>query len=307
MINFKNLLKPRMWFTALLLATLVAACGDGGDGGSPGPVAIGGSPGPVAIVEIVGSPAPVEIVGQFYDQVFNLGNVAVVDQLVRADFVQHEPTQVNGPAALKDQVTRLKTAYPNSRVTVTRVLAEGDLVVVHSNLVLTPGTKGMAIFDISRVDQGKIAERWAVAQEVPNTTPSGNDMFSTLSSPPGPGPDPLSSASASKAVAMALFTALTSERDVTALDRYVAGPYYQHNAQMPNGIDVVKQSFTQSYTDPSFNVSVQRVIADGDLVAIHSHSIKPGGVVFAWIDLYRVRDGKVVEHWDVLNLAAQAF
>jgi predicted SnoaL-like aldol condensation-catalyzing enzyme len=63
-------------------------------------------------------------------------------------------------------------------VEVHRVLAERDLVAVHSHYK----TWNMAGVDIFRFnEQGKIIEHWDVLQEVPETTASGNDMFSQLS------------------------------------------------------------------------------------------------------------------------------
>jgi predicted SnoaL-like aldol condensation-catalyzing enzyme len=62
-------------------------------------------------------------------------------------------------------------------VEVHRVLTDGDLVAVHSNYK----TWNMAGVDIFRVgDDGKIVEHWDVLQQVPETTASGNDMFSQL-------------------------------------------------------------------------------------------------------------------------------
>jgi len=59
-----------------------------------------------------------------------------------------------------------------------RVIAEGDLVAVHSN----NKTFNMAGFDIFRLnDDGKIIEHWDVVQPIPESTASGNDMFTQLS------------------------------------------------------------------------------------------------------------------------------
>jgi predicted SnoaL-like aldol condensation-catalyzing enzyme len=63
-------------------------------------------------------------------------------------------------------------------VEVHRIIAEGDLVAVHSNFK----TWNMAVVDIFRLnDEGKAVEHWDVLQPVPDTTASGNDMFSQLS------------------------------------------------------------------------------------------------------------------------------
>jgi predicted SnoaL-like aldol condensation-catalyzing enzyme len=180
------------------------------------------------------------------------------------------------------------------------VLAEGDLVLLHSNLILEPGTKGTAVVDIFRVDHGKIAEHWDTNQSVPDTTASGNDMFSTLS-PKQPCPNPPGTTAESEKVATKFFTTLSQDRDASAFDRYVVEPYYQHNTQLPNGIAAAKGLFDQFVQSPYFNVDIKRVVADGDLVAIHSHYTLANDRGLAIVDIFRVLKGKIVEHWDVIQ------
>ena len=56
-------------------------------------------------------------------------------------------------------------------------MAEGDLVVVHSHNIPVPGTRGKAVIDIFRVENGKIVELWDVVQEVPEAAKNNNTMF----------------------------------------------------------------------------------------------------------------------------------
>lgn len=58
-----------------------------------------------------------------------------------------------------------------------RAIAEGDLVVTHSNLHLAPGDRGMAVADVWRLDGGRIVEHWDVIQEVPEEAANANTMF----------------------------------------------------------------------------------------------------------------------------------
>ena len=82
------------------------------------------------------------------------------------------------------------------------------------------------------------------------------------------------------------------------------GPYYrQHNPSAKDGaeafIGFVKW-FAQTY--PSFQIDVKRIIAEGDLVMTHSHLIpKPGGRGTAVVDIFRLENGNIVEHWDVVQ------
>ena len=107
-------------------------------------------------------------------EAFRAGDVDAFDDLIVDDYVQHNPQAGNGLQAVKDFFA---PAGPVD-VEVHRVIAEGDLVAVHSNYK----PWNMAGVDIFRLnDDGKIIEHWDVLQQVPEATASGNDMFSQLS------------------------------------------------------------------------------------------------------------------------------
>jgi predicted SnoaL-like aldol condensation-catalyzing enzyme len=104
---------------------------------------------------------------------FRTGDVDAFDELIDEDYVQHNPQAGNGLQAVKDFFAPVGPVD----VEVHRVIAEGDLVSVHSNYK-TWNMAGVDIFRFS--DDGKIIEHWDVLQQVPETTESGNDMFSQL-------------------------------------------------------------------------------------------------------------------------------
>lgn len=107
-------------------------------------------------------------------QALGSGNVDAADEYIDANYIQHNPQVGNGLQAAKDF---FRSVAP-IEVEVHRVVAEGDIVVVHTNYK----TWNMAGVDIFRVnDAGKIVEHWDVLQTIPETTASGNDLFSQLS------------------------------------------------------------------------------------------------------------------------------
>lgn len=71
----------------------------------------------------------------------------------------------------------MRGEYPDLKLDIKRVLAEGDLVVTHSHLVLEPGTPGRALADFFRVEDGKVVEHWDVIQEIPDASANENGMF----------------------------------------------------------------------------------------------------------------------------------
>jgi predicted SnoaL-like aldol condensation-catalyzing enzyme len=109
--------------------------------------------------------------------VFERGDTQVVDRFVRPDYIQHNPLAPDGAEALKNLGTAVRRQFPDAQYDVKRVIADGDLVLVHSNVVMTPGTRGSAVVDIFRFQGGRIAEHWDVTQAVPETSANDNTMF----------------------------------------------------------------------------------------------------------------------------------
>ncbi|MDF3144240.1 MULTISPECIES: nuclear transport factor 2 family protein [unclassified Streptomyces] len=235
--------------------------------------------------------------------VFEQGDTEVVDRFVRSDYIQHNPLAPDGAETLKNLGTSIHQQFPDARYDVKRVISEGDLVLVHSHVVLTPGTRGQAVFDIFRFQGGKIAEHWDAGQNVPEGSANGNDMFSTVSWPRTEQPGPAWLTAYNKKLVTKAFDQLLVQKDLSAVDRYWGAEYHQHNPTIADGVEGVKSGLGGYFEAfPQLTVTPKRVIAEGDLVAVHSHYVNaPGERGQAVVDLFRVRNGKIVEHWDVLQ------
>lgn len=84
-------------------------------------------------------------------------------------------------------------------------------------------------------------------------------------------------------------------------DRYIGHQYIQHNPHVPDGKAPFVNYFTQYFKEnPQASNVIKRAVAEGDLVFLHVHSTQNkqdrGEAI---IDIFRVEDGKIVEHWDV--------
>ncbi|MGF6148229.1 Predicted ester cyclase [Kingella potus] len=115
----------------------------------------------------------------FYDLAFNKHQPEeAVKKYVAEPYIQHNPTVADGGKAFVEAFAPFLKENPQSRAEVKRVVAEGDLVVLHVFSRTSPQDRGEAVVDIFRVDKaGKIVEHWDVIQPVPEKTVSGHSVF----------------------------------------------------------------------------------------------------------------------------------
>ena len=114
---------------------------------------------------------------EFYQKAINDKDFDAASKYLGSRYIQHNPVAADGHEGLKAFIGFLKSKFPNSKSEIKRVIAEGDLVVLHVHAVREPGTRGRAIIDIFRLENGKIVEHWDVAQDVPEKAANSNGMF----------------------------------------------------------------------------------------------------------------------------------
>ena len=114
---------------------------------------------------------------EFYDKALNQKDFDAASKYLGSRYVQHNPVAADGAEGLKGFIQFLRDKFPNSRSEIKRVFADGDYVIVHVHAVREPGTRGRAIIDIFKLENGKVVEHWDVAQDVPEKAANSNGMF----------------------------------------------------------------------------------------------------------------------------------
>jgi len=108
---------------------------------------------------------------------------------------------------------------------------------------------------------------------------------------------------ANKKLVVAFYDAAINKKDYATAASYLGAQYKQHNPTAADGaeglkgfIDFLKSKF------PNQKGEIKSVIAEGDKVVLHVHSTRGDGTPGrAIVDIFRVENGKVVEHWDVIQ------
>ena len=104
---------------------------------------------------------------------------------------------------------------------------------------------------------------------------------------------------ANKALVLAGIKGVFIDRDPTVLDRLFSDNYTQHNPQIPNGAAAIKALLGKLAAD--FKYEQGLVVAEGDFVTIHGRYFGWGPKPMMAVDIFRVADGRIAEHWDVMQ------
>lgn len=100
-----------------------------------------------------------------------------------------------------------------------------------------------------------------------------------------------------------MFEQVLNPMDSSTVDRFIADDYIQHNQSVAPGkqpfkdfLDMIREQSPEAVHD------VKRAFVDGDHVTVHYHVRRwPGDAGWAVMDIFRIEDGKVKEHWDVMQ------
>ncbi|MET4201995.1 ester cyclase [Bradyrhizobium sp. LA6.12] len=113
----------------------------------------------------------------FYEKGLNQKDADAALAYVGNRYVQHNPNAPDGPDGFRKFISFLREKFPNSHSEIKRSFVDGDFVILHVHSVREPGSRGRAIVDIFKLENGKIVEHWDVVQDIPENPANNNTMF----------------------------------------------------------------------------------------------------------------------------------
>ena len=121
---------------------------------------------------------PKEVVTKFMNEFYLEKHVReAFETWVEPGYIQHNPLAKTGRDAAIAFLEPFFQSHPDASYSIKRIIADGNLVAVHSHAKFSADDRGLAVVDILRVDHCKIAEHWDVAQPVPEKSANTNGMF----------------------------------------------------------------------------------------------------------------------------------
>ncbi|MEQ8548799.1 MAG: nuclear transport factor 2 family protein [Cyclobacteriaceae bacterium] len=238
-----------------------------------------------------------EKVAAFFEAV-NTRNVAAIEELVTEDYMQHNPFIPTG----RDAFVALLPMLEQNGTTVEniRILEEGNFVAIHNLWTNAApfGADTVVSFDILRFDEnGKIAEHWDALQPWESQTVNGNTMIDGRTSIAA-----LNQTEANKALAVSIIEDVLMVQNPNNITNYIAEDYIQHNPGIDNGLVGIQAAveYLISINNMFQYTTIHKVIGEGNFVLTVSEG-QWNGTTNAFYDLFRMENGKAVEHWDIIQ------
>jgi predicted SnoaL-like aldol condensation-catalyzing enzyme len=208
-------------------------------------------------------------------------------------YTQHNLAAADGLAGFGELLRQLPKG--SARVNTVRAFEDGEFVFTHTEYNFFGPKIG---FDIFRFAHGRIVEHWDNLQETAGPNPSGHTMIDG----PADATD-LDRTDANRELVRAFVGDILVNGRMEKLAGYFDGDnYIQHNPQIPDKLSglgaaleaMAKQGVTLKYD------RIHRAFAQGNFVLTVSEGSLAGRHT-SFYDLFRVQNGKIAEHWDVIE------
>lgn len=239
-----------------------------------------------------------EIVGTFLGAVAKQ-DVETIRKHANADYIQHNPFIPTGLEPFIQLLPALKESGTYAENV--RMFQDGNYVFMHNiwHNAKPFGADKMVAFDIIRVDEnGKVAEHWDAMTVLVEETASGR----TQTDGPATAED-LDKTEANKKLAVSIVEDVLMGKNPSKISEHISAEQYdQHNPGIKDGLKgIVEAVESLTAQNNMFKYTkIHKVLGEGNFVLTVSEgewNDKPQ----VFYDLFRMKDGKAVEHWDVIQ------
>lgn len=232
------------------------------------------------------------IVMRYVSEVFGARDAVAVDRWVHPNYIQHNVGMKDGSGVVRKIVRYIRDDF---RIETHRVVASDNMVALQSTYHGL-GPEPVVVFDIFRVDDGRIVEHWDAFRKCAGTV-GGH----TTTDGPTEIVDRDRTDENRRLVAGFIEHVLVSEITIDIADYINIDRFRQHNPYMNDGVDGFMAGMATLATMGKKHVyeKLHIVVAEGNFVITVSEG-RRGEVLVAFYDLFRVDDGKIVEHWDAV-------
>jgi predicted SnoaL-like aldol condensation-catalyzing enzyme len=229
--------------------------------------------------------------------IFRKKDVAAVDRHFGESFIQHDPNLADGLAGMKSFAAEVASS-PAADITIYRTLVDGDFVLLHSRYQGIGRYSGPQIaFDLFRFKDGKIVEHWGGQEPEAPPNLSGRTQVD--------GPTEIldrEKTEANRRLVRTYRETVMVELRFDRIEEFIEDTHYaQHAHQIGDGIARLRDRIASVAKEGGqLHLAPRRFVAEGNFVLVLSEGDLPTGHT-ALYDLFRVQNGKIVEHWDVLT------
>jgi len=222
-----------------------------------------------------------------------LGRTDYIEQHISPDkYIQHNLSMPDGRQYLIDAIATGQ--YDGTELTTWRVIADGDLVVAHTeyllNNVLQVG------FDMFRFENNLIVEHWDNFQDKVEPVTSGRGMINGST-----GFEEIERTDEYKALVERFTTEVLFDRQTADLSSFFNENDYAQHTVMPieDGVDALR-AYLDNVGDNLQYIKLHKLLGEGNYVFTMTEGFY-NGEHSAFYDLYRLKEGKLIEHWDVIQ------
>jgi predicted SnoaL-like aldol condensation-catalyzing enzyme len=230
-----------------------------------------------------------------FDTLFNERDYAAAARFWSPDYIQHSAHIPPGRDGLFNLV---RAAPPDMRYENHVAVGDGDYVLLHGRFINSGRARAWVAGDVVRLENGLLIEHWDTLQDevTQDESKSGLPMFGERFPTAEPA---LAVEERSKAIALKAIRGVFIERDVRIVEELFAPDYIQHNPTIPNGRDAIAALLGS--LPQGFRYEPGMVVAEGSIVMIHGRYVGWAPEPMVAVDIFRVENGRLVEHWDVLQ------